>query len=444
MPEDQQSLIPDLESFLLDLATGGPSPEQLQAQALGLHIDDAMARITPITFPTTPAAPAAVVATGFATEIGVAWQFSKLVGGRIFGVEVRRATLVDMSDAVSLGEHHGFFMVDTNADDRFAASTTRYYQVRSIGQSGETIYFSAWTPSTPVSGTTLTAGSTNTDLQQRMDTFAAAIQGLHLYPLAIPSTAFASAISAVGGTASATSDEISINIAVETSNRISADNVLSQAVSVISQQVSIISQKVSSVSVVAADTFALKVGATPQTFRVYINATDYLEFPVMVASTAVIRQVGAGITAIFLGDYPTENAMIGLDAGSQFVNFYTAGSLRWRINPSGHLITADDNIYDIGRPVASALSASPRDLYLTGGVREGNWLASVISSQFLDTSALSVRVDTVSNAVSVLSNQLSVLSQSHSVLSQAHSVLSNRVSANSALAGVNALVWLGV
>lgn len=461
--QDEQRLWTDaLEAYFQDLERG-ITTEQVQSQALGLGPDDLMAQISPISSPTTPSAPASVFVLGFRYEIGVAWQFARHVGNRTFAVEIQRATNLAMTDAVSLGEFQGFFMIDDNSTDKWGAEVTRYYQVRTIGRSGETIYSSGWTAA--LSGTTLAATATNTDLQARMDTFAAAVQGLHLYPLAVPSAALQS----VFGEGSATSQEVSVNIGVETSNRISADNILSNAVSILSQQVSVISQKVSSVSVIAADVTGLRVGATPQTFRVYIDATSYLEFPVMVGSTAVIRQVGTGISAIFVGDYPTENAMLNLDALNRTIGFYTLGSRRWYINPSGHLLANDDNLFDIGQPVASALSASPRNLYLTGAVREGNWTASVISAQFLDTSALSVRVDTMSQAISVLSQQVSALSQSVSsqaaalsvridtqsqgisvisaalsVLSQAHSVLSNRVSANSALAGVNALVWLGV
>ncbi|MGH9970333.1 MAG: hypothetical protein ACREBG_21430, partial [Pyrinomonadaceae bacterium] len=57
-----------------------------------------------------------------------------------------------------------------------------------------------------------------------------------------------SANSANVGAGSATSNEVSVAIAVETSNRVSADNALSNAISVVSQQISVLSQQVSILS----------------------------------------------------------------------------------------------------------------------------------------------------------------------------------------------------
>ena len=256
--DDQQSHVPDLESFLQGLYEGswGSSPEQ----ALGLYQNDPFALISPVTSPTTPVAPSSIYVLGMATEIGVAWQFFKLLGNSTVRVEVRRATQADMSDAVSLGEFQGFFMVDDNNYRKWAASTTRYYQVRTIATSGETNYFSPWVG--PIGGTTLPVGSTNTDLQTRMNTFGAAVQGLHLFPLAIPGPTVdldtnpshislvnrVSANSAAGGSGSATSNKVSILIAGEVSSRLSADNALSNAISVLSNQVSALSQAHSALS----------------------------------------------------------------------------------------------------------------------------------------------------------------------------------------------------
>ena len=311
---DQQSHVPDLESFLQELYGAGWFSSE---QALGLFQNDPFALISYITDPTTPAAPSSVYVLGMATEIGVAWQYFKLLGNTDVTVEVRRDDQASMATAVSLGTFQGFFMVDDNNHVKFGSSVTRYYQVRTVARSGEALYYSAW--STAMSGTTLAAGSTNADVTTRMNTFAAAVQGLHLFPLAVPSTAvdlsvlsqaisvlsqkvsvlsslpaasvtstevsavsaqaasalsqalsvvsvtdaalsvainvvsnalsdltsihnvLSNRVSANSGTGSATSQEVSAAVAVETSNRISADNILSQAISVLSQQVSVLS-----------------------------------------------------------------------------------------------------------------------------------------------------------------------------------------------------------
>ena len=77
--------------------------------------------------------------------------------------------------------------------------------------------------------------------------------------------------SATGGGGSVTSTELSAAVAVETSNRISADNALSQAISIISQQVSALSQVVSAmsdrVSGISAILSTLRGGTTGQVLK---------------------------------------------------------------------------------------------------------------------------------------------------------------------------------
>ena len=161
--------------------------EAFQEIGLGLNPYDVITRITPITFPTTPDPPVDVYALGFDIEIGISWHIQRLVGNHIRAVEIRRATLVDMSDAVVLGEFRGLFWVDKNfpVPEGWGDSIQRFYQIRSVAAVGETPYYSAWTPATPVSGTTLAAGATNVDLQARVDEFTRRVQSQHIFPGAI-------------------------------------------------------------------------------------------------------------------------------------------------------------------------------------------------------------------------------------------------------------------
>lgn len=161
--------------------------EAFQEIGLGLNPYDVITRITPITFPTTPDPPVEIFAVGFDIEIGIAWHIQRLVGNHIRAVEIRRATLADMSDAVVLGEFRGLFWVDKNfpTPEGWGDSITRYYQLRSVAAVGETPYYSAWSPATPVSGTTLAAGATNADLQVRVDEFSRRVQSNHIFPGAL-------------------------------------------------------------------------------------------------------------------------------------------------------------------------------------------------------------------------------------------------------------------
>ena len=68
-----ESQFAGLDQFFEELAAG-LNPEVQQSQALGLHGDDLMAGISPISAPTTAPAPGSIYALGFYTEIGVAWQ----------------------------------------------------------------------------------------------------------------------------------------------------------------------------------------------------------------------------------------------------------------------------------------------------------------------------------------------------------------------------------
>ena len=446
-PEDQdqvqRSHIPNLEVFLQELYTERLSPEQLQAQALGLHQDDFMALVSPLEAPTTPIDPTNVFALGFGTEIGLAWQFQRPVGGRLVSMEVQRATVAAMTDAVSLGEYTGFFMVDDNKRAKWAASTTRYYQVRAVARSGETNYFSPWTPAVPVSGTTLAAGSSNSDLQTRMDTFAQAVQLRHLYAGVGDTSALSQAVSVLSQqvsilsqkvsvlsslpAASVTSQEMSVAdaaLSARIDTQSQSVSVLSQAISVISQQVSALSQRLSGLSVIAGDlaiSGSLSVGGTISVDRVRGKGTSALRL----GTNALDRWVLDGTTGGFIAQVGT-----GYDFGSNagpIKDLYVYGVLNFLNSATG--ATETTLAWTL-----SALRVSAASVFFTGDVKiSGNLSAPIL--------------DTLSNAISILSQQVSVLSQSVSsqaaalsvridtqsqsisVLSQAVSVISQQISA---------------
>ena len=492
-PEDQdqvqRSHIPNLEVFLQELYTERLSPEQLQAQALGLHQDDFMALVSPLEAPTTPIDPTNVFALGFGTEIGLAWQFQRPVGGRLVSMEVQRATVAAMTDAVSLGEYTGFFMVDDNKRAKWAASTTRYYQVRAVARSGETNYFSPWTPAVPVSGTTLAAGSSNSDLQTRMDTFAQAVQLRHLYAGVGDTSALSQAVSVLSQqvsilsqkvsvlsslpAASVTSQEMSVAdaaLSARIDTQSQSVSVLSQAISVISQQVSAISHRLSALSTIAKDLGVsgnLSVLSTISVNRIW--ATSSLRL----GSNSLDRWALDQLTGGFIAQVGT-----GYDFGSNagpIKDLYVYGVLNFLNSATG--ATETTLAWTL-----SALRVSAASVFFTGDVKvSGNLSApildtlsnaiSVLSQQVSvlsqsvssQAAALSVRIDTQSQAVSVLSQGISVvsqalssqaaalsvridtqsqsisaLSQQTSVLSQGLSVVSNAVSVVSQALSVQA------
>lgn len=278
MPE--REVPPHTHAPAIEEPETGISMEQLQAVALGLHQDDSMALITPITNPTTPPDPTGLYVLGFAQEIGVAWQVAKQVGSRLYSVEIRRSPNADMSNDTSLGEFYGFSAVDDDNNRKWGVSTTRYYQIRTVARSGEQIYFSNW--SATVSGTTLAAGSSNTDLQTRMDTFAAQVQNLHLLPGVPNLSALSQAVSVLSQQISVLSQKVSVlsslPVVSVTSNEASAIsaqaasaiNVVSNAVSVVSQALSVQAAALS----VRVDTQSQSISVLSQGLSVVSNAAS--------------------------------------------------------------------------------------------------------------------------------------------------------------------------
>ena len=366
MPEHEdrpaQSHVPDLETFLQELY--GQQTSETRPR-LGLYDEDPMALISPMSAVTTPSLPTSLYALGFGTEIGLTWQYQKLVGGRVQAVEVRRGTTSLMTDAVSLGEFQGNFMVDDNNRVKFAALTTRYYQVRAIGRAGETIYFSDWT--TAVSGVTLAAGSTNATLQERMDTFAAAVQGRAITPGAVAASVDLSA--------------------------------LSQAVSVLSQQVSSLSQRLSGLSIVDHLNVLSELSVIGN-----VNINGDLSVP----GAAYIQDLLVSATLVVLG---TLSAPI-IDTLSNAISILSQQVSVLSQDVSARLVSVNNAISVVSQAVSvvsQALSSQAAAL----SVR--------IDTQSQAVSVLSQQVSIISQAVSALSQAISVLSQGLSVVSNATS-----------------------
>ena len=318
-----------------------------------------------------------------------------------------------MTDAVSLGEFQGNFMVDDNNRVKFAALTTRYYQVRAIGRAGETIYFSSWT--TAVSGVTLAAGSTNATLQERMDTFAAAVQGRAITPGAVAASVDLSALSQAVSVLSQQISGLSIiagGLDISGSLSVHTGLFVSGHVSVKGTSVNIVgSQFVLSASFggrVQAGTDLDLGGAA----AVNISTPHTILFgtPQTVSTTALLRLgspalANASPSGTWLGG--NTSGLVSAD----FIHFLVSGQTRFKVNVSG----------EISSPTIDTLSNA--------------------------VSVLSQAISVVSVAVADLSEVVSALSQQVSALSDSHTSLVNRVSANSATGGAaygKALIWLGV
>lgn len=373
-----------------------------QTQALGLFQDDVMAEIIPVTSPTTPAAPSEVYALGFATEIGVAWQFAKVVGSRRFGVEVRRDDQASMATAVSLGEFHDFFLIDNDNNRRWGTSVTRYYQARTVARSGETNYFSAWTPATPVSGTTLAAGSSNTDLQTRMDTFAGNVQRLHLLPGALDLSALSQAVSVLSQQVSVLSQAISV-VSTAASNALSVANAASNAASVVSQAVSVLSQTTS----VAQAALSVRVDTQSQSISVLSQQVSVLSQAVSVADAALSVRIDTQSQSISV----LSQQVSGL---SQAISVLSQG-LSVVSNAASNALS----VANAASNAASVVSAAV------------NVVSNALSNEL---SVRAAAVNVVSNAASNALSVANAASNAASVVSQALSVeTANRTSAVSAL-----------
>ena len=198
-PPPPETVIPDALPQVLDIAVeptlqGGRLREFLSTMALGLNALDWVSEIDPVTAPTTPvAAPVEVIVVGFFNSIGLAWQLARPVE-HVVGYEIDRST--NGVDFTTLGRFEAYSWLDKNfGGDPYPASTTRYYRVRAVAEVGGSTFFGPY--SAIVNATTLPGGSTNADLQARIDSFIRQIQSRHIIPEAIEETDIDSAL--VGG-----------------------------------------------------------------------------------------------------------------------------------------------------------------------------------------------------------------------------------------------------
>lgn len=94
----------------------------------------------------------------------------------------------------------------------------------------------------------------------------------------------------------------------------------------------------------AANTLAQRNGTTAQTFNIYntfTNASNY--------EAAFLGWTGNKffVTPTAAGTGTTRTMQLG-GSGAAILDFATAGTVRWEINGSGHLLAFADNTYDIG------------------------------------------------------------------------------------------------
>lgn len=112
----------------------------------------------------------------------------------------------------------------------------------------------------------------------------------------------------------------------------------------------------------AANTLAQRNGVNAQTFRVYNTFTDASNYERLDitwnAGTLQMFTVAAGAGT-------KRGLEIGTGTGnSSNLNFTTNGTPRWRVNGSGHIVSASDNTYDIGASGATR----PRNIFAAGYV----------------------------------------------------------------------------
>lgn len=112
----------------------------------------------------------------------------------------------------------------------------------------------------------------------------------------------------------------------------------------------------------AANTLAQRNETNAQTFNIYETYTDSSNYRraafTMSSGTLIIAPEGYGTGGT---DF---NTVISAGFGTGYVYIRTSNTLRWKFDPSGHLITQTDNTYDIGASGGN----KPRDLYLGGAI----------------------------------------------------------------------------
>lgn len=122
----------------------------------------------------------------------------------------------------------------------------------------------------------------------------------------------------------------------------------------------------------AANILAMKDGANGQTFRVYnIDSGPDDEYAALTWSTNKFN-----IQTVATGSGNTRSMFVGPGGGAASLNLQTAGTARWQVNSSGHLLAFTDNTYDIGANGATR----PRNGYFGSSLFAGGSIES--STQF--------------------------------------------------------------
>lgn len=229
-------------------------------------------------------------------------------------------------------------------------------------------------------------------------------------------------------------NRISNAVSNEISNRTSADNVLSAAISVISQQVSVLSQNVSVLS----------------------QGLSALSNAVSVADAALSNRVGSvnvflsGISARSVGGISTHGIQSVVDALSNRISGVAGGGsatptsnqfsiisqqvsvLSQQMSVISQQVSVLSNAISVVSNAVSIVSTAASNALSVANAASN--AASIVSTAA--SNALSV-ANAASNAASIVSANLATLSLAVSVISQAVSVLSNKVSALSAVSARN-------
>lgn len=265
-------------------------------------------------------------------------------------------------------------------------------------------------------------------------------------------------IAAVPGTGSVTSTELSAAVAVETSNRISANDALSNAISALSIQLSLIasalSQQISALSVVVSNQGSAittnSADVTSLKNRVSANSAVVSDaISAIVANSAQMKSADDAISnRLSINSVVLSNAVSAIIANSADVT-----SLKDRVSGNSANITS---IHDVVSGLVSdvariSLNASAMSTAISALSVQLSLQVSAISTRLSDitsnVAALSVRQDTNSNTISVINAglggvQLKVVTTSQLVSAQGFTSTNSKISGLSVSAAANGIYQL--
>ena len=123
----------------------------------------------------------------------------------------------------------------------------------------------------------------------------------------------------------------------------------------------------------------------PQTLRIYQTFTDasnYARLTITCGATTTIYQEQAGTG-------PVSHLFIGTQGAGAALQFNSAGTGRWQIPGTGHLIAVADNAYDIGASGANR----PRNGFFAGAVATGVKAGAAIDGDVINPTDGMIRID---------------------------------------------------